>query len=629
MKTNLAFLPSELPRRHPAWHPAILVLLALLASLPSVSRAAVAGGGTKITSCLCYYPNGTTYWVLRSDPQDVQSFRFTVLFDPNRAQLNTSPDGGVIFKQPFSGTVDTSQAAAGRIVISGNTATANVTPGDVDTFEIIFNDLQPGLPINGTVFTVGGVDPADFIGTFDPSTNTTGTISSAAIGVVSRSVTPGEFPMIWDPDLTYNNGTTGGAGIWDLSSATRFDRLPIVLQNLALANVSWNNTNNQHDVAVFGGNPGTGLVNVQANISVGGLRFDMPGYQLSGGTLMLSPAAGSAATVEIRDGAATLNTVLADSGTISSGLRKIGPGTLVLAGPNTFTGATTISAGAVQISTDQNLGAAPGSATPGMLVLNGGTLRVTSAMTLNPNRGVNLSPANGTIDVAAGGSLLYAGVIEGPGALTKVGGGTLTFAGSNTFAGNTTIVAGALVNNGSLASGVEVQSGRLSGGGTISGAVIVGDGVGGPGDAMLRPASAGVPTTMLLGGLSLKSDAVFQLTLNSSTILADQLLLGGNAILGNGIAQLTTFDAAPALLPIGTTFTVLKNQFATTSGFFSGLPDGAFFTEGLNTYQIDYNAGSSFNDVQITVAPEPGTSLLLTAALVLAGGARRLRLRRD
>ena len=50
----------------------------------------------------------------------------------------------------------------------------------------------------------------------------------------------------------------------------------------------------------FGGNPGTGLVTVQGSIPIGGLQFDMGGYQLSGGTLLLSPTYQSAATVEIR-----------------------------------------------------------------------------------------------------------------------------------------------------------------------------------------------------------------------------------------------------------------------------------------------------------------------------------------
>ena len=65
-------------------------------------------------------------------------------------------------------------------------------------------------------------------------------------------------------------------------------------------------------------------------------------------------------------------------------------GSLVLGGANTYTGTTTVSAGTLSISADDNLGAVPGSASPGSLTLSGGTLATTASFTLNANRGISL-----------------------------------------------------------------------------------------------------------------------------------------------------------------------------------------------------------------------------------------------
>jgi len=124
-------------------------------------------------------------------------------------------------------------------------------------------------------------------------------------------------------------------------------------------------------------------------------------------------------------------------------LTKLGTGTLVLAGVNTYSGATTISAGAVAISGDAALGAAPGAPTAGKLTFNSGTLQTSASFTLDPNRGIALTAA-GTISTDPGTTLVYGGIVAGPSTLTKAGTGTLTLAGVNTYAGLTTVAAGTL-----------------------------------------------------------------------------------------------------------------------------------------------------------------------------------------
>jgi autotransporter-associated beta strand protein len=186
-----------------------------------------------------------------------------------------------------------------------------------------------------------------------------------------------------------------------------------------------------------------------------------------GGTLKVAtltttiPATVTAAN--ILDGGLIVNTdgndltiaedLLHDSGlgaTPDGGLIKTGLGTLTLSGFNTYTGNTVINGGTVSVAADTNLGAAPASATPGSLVINGGALAATTGFTLDSNRGLALGPdsgsGNGTINVATGETLTYAGIAAnnggGTGGLIKTGAGTLTLSGANTYTGNTTVNAG-------------------------------------------------------------------------------------------------------------------------------------------------------------------------------------------
>lgn len=115
---------------------------------------------------------------------------------------------------------------------------------------------------------------------------------------------------------------------------------------------------------------------------------------------------------------------------------KVGSGTLTLSGINTYTGATAIGAGILEITGLLGGGSYAGA------IANSGTFRFGS----NSNQTLS-------------------GIISGTGALTKNGTGTLTTIAANTYTGGTTVNSGTLqIGNGANATAGVLGTTTLSGG---------------------------------------------------------------------------------------------------------------------------------------------------------------------
>lgn len=161
-------------------------------------------------------------------------------------------------------------------------------------------------------------------------------------------------------------------------------------------------------------------------------------------------------------------------------LRQIGPGTTILAGANTYSGLTTISAGVLQIGPGGQLGSGA--------VVNDAILAF--------NRPDAITVAN---------------PISGTGALHQIGTGTTLLAGENTHGGGNVIAAGA------LSAGADTHLGAASGGVGFQGGTLI----------ARQSFTAARATTLGTAGGALAPDAGVTLTWNGPISGAGSLAMNG------------------------------------------------------------------------------------------------------
>lgn len=260
-------------------------------------------------------------------------------------------------------------------------------------------------------------------------------------------------------DQTWN--TAGPTNVWNLT-------------DLNWGGVAWTQNNN----AIFGTTGESVTVNTDA-IIFNDMTFNVNGYTITAGTGSLVLANDQASTITVTNASdtATITETIANSANGVSSLTKAGSGTLTLQGATTYTGATNIDAGALNLRNNSH-------ATSGYNVASGAQLKVsgvaiatanasitgtgvnnTGALLLDNTLGttrfastsgaVTVSGVNTYIGAVGGNGTLSGanqiGLIAGSGGWTKVGAGELSITGNatvaNSYTGTVTVAEGLLTAN--------------------------------------------------------------------------------------------------------------------------------------------------------------------------------------
>jgi autotransporter-associated beta strand protein len=356
-----------------------------------------------------------------------------------------------------------------------------------------------------------------------------------------------------------------------------------------------------------------------------GATFDLNNFNVTIGLLGYSTPGGR---VTLGSGNLTINTTFHSAffGTISGtgGLIKSGTGLLTLGGTNTYSGPTTVNQGQLDAFSTSAL-----SANTALTVAAGATFNLN-----NLNLAVGSLAGAGNVTLGYGtlttgtdnSSTTFSGVISGSGRLTKVGSGALTLSGNNLFTGGTSVTGGTLVVNGT------VNTVNLGAGTTLAGTGNAwypsGAGTVSPGTS----SATGILTTLFPA----LDHATLRVRLNGTTPGAGYDQLGGiGTVALNGSATLSVNPGFTS--PLGTTFTILQAYTggfyaAVVAGTFAGLPDGAVFTAGGQSFRINYITNSIGGAVTLTHvlastvttltssgASVYGQPVTLTAAVAVSG----------
>jgi autotransporter-associated beta strand protein len=534
----------------------------------------------------------------------------------------------------------------------------------IDTFLMSERNNGAGSVTSSFTFDTGILDIVTLVmsrrsgtGTGDSTSNVTLGGGAATIGFIDMAASTGTGA---GSDSFATLGVSGGNVTIGTGSGTAI--------NLANAGTGRTVTSNLN---LTGGN-----VTVTGNIiRTGGAGVENETLTLDGAILDLSGN-------QIGTGATDVNFVarsgtLRNLGELNGGgtLNKSGTGTLHLDTANSYTGATTVSAGALHVSHGGALGgttngtsvsdgavlelsnditvSGEGLVLAGSGVSNTGALRSTSGdntytgnitlasaariqsdadtLTLDAASGSAIAGTDVAVTFGGAGNIAVADAIAtGTGGLTKEGTGILRLLGVNSFTGATSLNEGTLIVNGSLAATANdltvADNAILGGTGTIgANAVLNGDlrtgttaANGSVGTLTFTDPGAANP------GVGFGATGTWLVDLIEGTSASDRLAMEGNLLIDP--AAILSFNVLTGTPFSTSSVFTLATYGGSLSGAFSGWTNNGVYTIGGGDYIFSYGTGSN-SAITLTAVPEPGTLGLLGLAL---GGffARRLRKRR-
>jgi fibronectin-binding autotransporter adhesin len=481
---------------------------------------------------------------------------------------------------------------------------ANVVGGPLNDLTNVNGHLTLAGTLNVATAPGGSFDPGvyrviDYSGSLTDNGLAIGTAPAPASQLSVQTSIAGQVNLIYTGGLTFNwwdgglpgnanNGVVdGGDGVWQSSAGNSN-----WTNELGSPNGAWAN----QGFAVFEGQPGTVTVDDSLGpVTTSGMQFITSGYAVNGNPITLVPTVSGSnlAQITVDDGTgsnpnitATINAALQGS----TGLEKLGVGRLVLGGANTYAGGTAIDQGALQISADNNLGAAGTSLTFNGTPTTSATLAATA--TFSSGRPVTLNSAGGVLDVGNSTTLTLNGVIDGTGALTKTDTGTLILNGVNTYSGGT------VINDGAVQVSADANLGATGTGLTFNG-----------NSASTTPATLATTATFSSGRpVTLNSAGGMFDVANSTTLTLTGAIAGGG---------LTKVDTGTLVLTGANTYTGPTTVSA-----------GSLYVDGSTTSATSVASGATLGGTgtiggSVTVASggtlTPGSEIGAIGALTING----------
>ena len=439
--------------------------------------------------------------------------------------------------------------------------------------------------INGGLLTLSGTNTYTG-GTTISGTNGLSITSGANLGSGTVTINPSSKLTVTGTNVTLTNAITLGGSDSTINNTNAVE-LSGVISGDALTKTGTGT------LTLSGSNTYTGATTISAGgltLSGGSSIADTSAVTVDNGAILtlalgsetIGSLAGAGNVVlgyNLTTGGDATSTTF--SGVISSsntsGLTKLGSGTLTLTGNNTYTGATTVSAGGLTLNRS------------GGALADTSAVRVASGATLTLGASETIGSLAGAGNVVLGSSVLtmggdntsttFSGVISGSNAspLVKTGSGTLTLSGINTYTGATTVSAGTLSVASDANLGVGTAAVTLSGGNlTITGSnVSIDNLITLSSNAMITNGQGVTLSGVISGSGGLTKLGMGELTLSGAntyggaTYANDGLLLVNGAL--NGTASVTvgsggTLGGSGSIFAINSTNSVTLNSGTLSPG---------------------------------------------------------------
>ena len=404
-------------------------------SNPSYTIAQGAGGGG--TGTLIIDNGGASAVGSITVTNGSQAITAPITLNSNLSLGVANPGDTLTLSGPIGGAGAISDASSGVVILAGN------------------NTYSGGTTIVSGLLQVGNGGPGGSLGTSTAPIANAGTLAfdiSSSLNVVNSITGSGSVTM-------------SGTGIVTLSGTNTY---------------GGNTTINSGTLQVGTGDP--------TALNSGKLIFGGPGVlDVNGNSISLTSISGTSGTIDNVSAGGTptvtinSNSAQSFSGTIvnttgSLALVKAGSGVLTLSGANTFSGGTTISAGAIKVLASNDLGSGPVSvaASNGLQLGNG--VNVSNAIVLNtgnsgteefddvPDAGATAT-VSGNITVGTAPSTQFRPATTHVDSTTGLPDSTLVLTGAATLGGVTAIFTrGNIIyaNSGSLTTTGPVDIGRSS-----------------------------------------------------------------------------------------------------------------------------------------------------------------------